>query len=165
MLGGQGGQSASAGEIQHGWNVRFGLLDLSLVKAAGVTGKVFAGQFAILPEKLAANRARGRFTPFSLYPAALRDLALVVDAHVPAEEVRRQLAKVARAAVGNAFSIENVSLFDVYQGKGLPTEKKSLAFSLVFRANDRTLTDDEVNAVFTKIQKEIVADGKLTIRA
>ena len=41
--------------------------------------------------------------------------------------------------------MESVAPFDVYQGKGLPEGKKSLAFTLVFRATDRTLTDDEVN--------------------
>jgi len=57
-----------------------------------------------------------------------------------------------------------VTVFDVYQGKGLPEGTKSLAFSLVFRAPDRTLTDDEVNTVFTKIQQSIVADGKIAVR-
>ena len=163
--GGQAGQSAIVGDIQHGWTAGFGLVDLALVKAAGVSGKVYAGQFVILPEKLAAEPERRRFAPFSLFPAALRDLALVTEVATPAEEVRRQLAKVARAAAGGGLTVENIALFDVYQGQGLPTGTKSLAFSLVFRAPDRTLTDEEVNAVFTKIQREIVADGKLSIRA
>ena len=65
------------------------------------------------------------------------------------------IAKLARAAVGNAFALETVSAFDVYTGPGVPEGKKSLAFSLVFRAADRTLTDDEVNAAFTKIQDQL----------
>ena len=48
--------------------------------------------------------------------------------------------------------------------KGLPEGKKSLAFSLVFRAADRTLKDDEVNAVFLKIQDEIAKAGTYQIR-
>jgi len=57
-----------------------------------------------------------------------------------------------------------VQPFDVYQGKGLPEGKKSLAFSLVFRAADRTLTDDEVNTVFTKIQDELAKATTYTLR-
>ena len=57
-----------------------------------------------------------------------------------------------------------MTVFDVYQGKGLPEGTKSLAFSLVFRAPDRTLTDDEVNAVFTKIQDDVVATSGYLIR-
>jgi phenylalanyl-tRNA synthetase beta chain len=57
-----------------------------------------------------------------------------------------------------------VDAFDVYQGSGLPEGKKSLAFSLVFRAADRTLTDAEVNAVFQKIQDELVKSTPYQIR-
>jgi len=60
--------------------------------------------------------------------------------------------------------VESVQPFDVYQGKGLPEGKKSLAFSLVFRAADRTLTDDEVNTVFTKIQDELAKATTYTLR-
>ena len=99
-----------------------------------------------------------------MFPAAWRDLALVVDAATPAAEVQKSLAKVARAAVGNAFALERAAVFDVYQGKGLPDGKKSLAFNLVFRSNERTLTDDEVNAAFVRIQQDIAADGTASVR-
>ncbi len=157
--GWQEGHSVSGGELQHGWIARFGLLNLAMIKALGIEGKVYGGILAILPEKLAAVSSRRRYADFSLFPAALRDLALVVDLATPSAEVRKALAGLARAAVGNAFVVESVDVFDVYQGKGLPEGKKSFAFSLVFRANDRTLTDEEVNKVFTQIQDEV---GKTT---
>jgi phenylalanyl-tRNA synthetase beta chain len=164
-FGWQEGQSAAAGEMQHGWTARFGLLSLAMVKAFGVEGKVYAGIFAILPEKLAAaTAARRRYADFSLQPAALRDLALVVPIAASAGEVQKALAKSARAAVGTAFVLEGVTVFDVYQGKGMPEGTKSLAFSLVFRAPDRTLTDDEVNTVFTRIQDDLVATSGYVIR-
>ena len=165
FFGWQEGHSAAAGQIEHGWTARFGLLNLAMVKSLGVEGKVYAGIFALLPERISGGSDRRRYSDFSLFPAALRDLALVVEAATPAADVQKSLAKAARAAVGNAFTIESVNVFDVYQGKGLPEGKKSLAFSLVFRAADRTLTDDEVNAVFTKIQQAIVTDGKISVRA
>jgi phenylalanyl-tRNA synthetase beta chain len=55
-------------------------------------------------------------------------------------------------------------VFDVYRGTGLPEGKKSVAFTLTFRSAERTLTDDEVNAVFSRIQQGIVADGSLAVR-
>ena len=67
-------------------------------------------------------------------------------------------------AAGNAFSLERVAVFDVYQGKGLPEGTKSLAFSIVFRSPDRTLTDDEVNAAFNKIQADVVQSTGFSIR-
>jgi phenylalanyl-tRNA synthetase beta chain len=165
--GWQEGHSASAGNLKAGWMARFGLLNLAMIREAGVEGKVWAGMFAILPEKLAelSQTSRRRYQDFSLYPAALRDLALVVDSGRHAEEVRTALLNVARAsAQGTAFVVESVDVFDVYQGKGLPEGKKSLAFSLSFRSAERTLTDDEVNVAFAKIQKDIVADGSMTVR-
>jgi phenylalanyl-tRNA synthetase beta chain len=88
----------------------------------------------------------------------------VVDASAAAGDVQKTLAKTARAAAGNSFAVESVTVFDLYQGKGLPEGKKSLAFSLVFRAADRTLTDDEVNAVCQKIQDELVKSSPYQIR-
>jgi len=163
-FGWQSGHAAGAGEMLGGWTARFGLVDLALAKSLGIEGKVYAGFFAILPEKITSESVRRRYSDFSLFPAALRDLALVVDAATPADDVRKQLTKVARAAVGNAFALERVAVFDVYQGTGLPEGKKSVAFALTFRAADRTLTDDEVNAAFQKIQDEIVKTNGWTVR-
>ena len=163
--GWQEGQSALAGDISQGWTARFGLLSLARAKAYGVEGKVYAGFFAILPGKLtAASAARKRYADFSLQPAALRDLALVVPTETAASEVQKLLGQAARAAAGNAFTLESLALFDVYQGKGLPEGTKSLAFSLIFRAPDRTLTDEEVNAAFTKIQTDLVQSTGFIIR-
>ena len=165
-FGWQEGHSAAMGGLQtHGFEARFGLMNLAMVRALGIEGQVMAGIFAILPGKLAAAGGPRRYQDFSHYPPVLRDLALVVDAAVLAEDVRRTLAQTATSVVGDAFAVEQVAIFDVYQGRGLPEGKKNLAFSLVFRAADRTLTDDEVNAAFAKIQKAITADGRISVRA
>ena len=165
-LGWQEGHSAAVGTLAaDGFEARFGLMNLAMVRALGIEGQVMAGIFAVLPEKLAAGAKPRRYQDFSHFPPALRDLALVVDATAPAEDVRQRLEQTARRVVGGAFAVEQVGIFDVYQGQGLPEGKKSLAFSLVFRAADRTLTDDEVNAAFGKIQQDITADGKTRVRA
>ena len=162
--GWQEGHSAAAGEMKQGWTVRFGLLNLAMVRSLGVEGKVWAGMLAVLPSKLAAVTKHPRYQAFSLFPAALRDVALVVEVARHAEEVRLAVQKVARSVTGPGVFLEAVSLFDVYQGAGLPEGKKSLGFSLSFRSAERTLTDDEVNASFTKLLQEIAADGTMTVR-
>ena len=164
-FGWQEGQSAAAGDLAaHGFQARFGLMNLAMVRALGLEGKVLAGIFAIFPDKIAPGGGPRRYQDFSHYPPVLRDLALVVEAAAPAGEVRRRLAETARQVVGGAFAVEQVVVFDVYQGKGLPDGRKSLAFSLVFRAADRTLTDDEVNAAFARLQDEIVRTTGWTVR-
>ncbi|MDJ0459384.1 phenylalanine--tRNA ligase subunit beta [Arthrobacter sp. NQ7] len=76
----------------------------------------------------------------STFPVATQDVALVVPAEVPADEVLGALRE------GAGELLEDVALFDVYAGKGIEDGKKSLAFGLRFRAADRTLTADEASA-------------------
>jgi phenylalanyl-tRNA synthetase beta chain len=76
------------------------------------------------------------------YPMATQDVALVVADGVPASEVEAALVAGAEAAGGRL--LEQVRLFDVYTGEQTGEGRKSLAYTLRFRAPDRTLTDDEV---------------------
>jgi phenylalanyl-tRNA synthetase beta chain len=73
----------------------------------------------------------------STFPVATQDVALVVDEAVPAEAVQTALSR------GAGVLLESIRLFDVYQGDRIGEGKKSLAFSLRFRAADRTLTVEE----------------------
>jgi len=83
----------------------------------------------------------------SPYPVATQDVALVVPAAVPAAEVEAALVAGAAAAGGDGSSLlEEVALFDVYTGAQAGEGRKSLAYTLRFRAPDRTLTDEEVTA-------------------
>ena len=84
-------------------------------------------------------------TPVSTYPPGKEDIALVVDAAVPAGEV------LAVVQEGAGELGEEVRLFDVYTGEQLGADKKSLAFALRLRAADRTLTAEETAAVRERI--------------
>lgn len=77
---------------------------------------------------------------FSTYPPALIDVALVVSAGTPAEQVREALV------AGAGPLLETVRLFDVYTSEALGEGRKSLAYKLTFRAGDRTLTVEEAVA-------------------
>ena len=162
--GWQSDQYTLQGDMRYGWTARYGMLDLAGLKSRDISGKVLAGVFAILPERLNSGGKRKRFQPFSLQPMALRDVALVVDESTAAGDVSKQVSKIARAAA-KGFDLEDVTLFDVYQGEGLPTGKKSLAFSLSFRAADRTLTDQEVNQAFKTVLEQIAAKTDFEVRS
>ena len=81
----------------------------------------------------------------SAYPLAVQDVALVVPQSVPAADVERAL--VAGAAVAGDVQLESLSLFDVYTGEQVGAGRKSLAYTLRFRAPDRTLTAEDVSVV------------------
>jgi phenylalanyl-tRNA synthetase beta chain len=88
----------------------------------------------------------------STHPVALRDVALVVDASVPAASVEAAL----RAGAGSL--LEQVRLFDDYRGSQIEAGRRSLAYRLVLRAGDRTLTGEEADAVVEAAVAEAAAD-------
>ena len=85
------------------------------------------------------------YTPLPKYPAVSRDLALVCSEEITVA----QAEDVITAAAGKL--LRSVKLFDIYRGVGVPEGKKSMAFSLELRADDRTLTDTDSEAVTAKV--------------
>ena len=85
------------------------------------------------------------YTPLPKYPTVSRDLALVCGESVTVA----QAEEVITAAAGKL--LRDVKLFDIYRGAGVPQGKKSMAFSLELRADDRTLTDTDSEAVVSRI--------------
>jgi len=80
-----------------------------------------------------------RYEAVSKFPPVIRDLSVVVDAHLP---VGSMLADLEQAGIAG---VQRVTLFDLYQGVGIPEGKKSLAFRVLFQDTQRTLTDAEVD--------------------
>ena len=85
------------------------------------------------------------YTPLPKYPTVTRDLALICDEAVTVA----QAEEVMTAAAGKL--LRGIKLFDIYRGTGVPEGKKSMAFSLQLRADDRTLTDTDSEAVINKV--------------
>jgi len=87
--------------------------------------------------------------PLPRFPAVQRDLAVVVATGVPAAEVSRAIR-----AIPNPH-LKRVALFDVYTGEQVGAGRKSLAYSLLYQAEDRTLTDAEVNAMHREVVERL----------
>jgi len=85
------------------------------------------------------------YTPLPKYPSVTRDLSLICDEAVTVADVEA----VITASAGKL--LRGVKLFDIYRGVGVPEGKKSMAFSLELRADDRTLTDTDSEAVVSKV--------------
>ncbi len=94
----------------------------------------------------------GEMKPLPRFPAMQRDLALVMDEAVNVGPLMADMRKAAGKL------LESIEMFDVYRGAQVGEGKKSVAFSLTFRAPDRTLTDDEVTKAMDKVRK--VCDEK-----
>jgi phenylalanyl-tRNA synthetase beta chain len=114
----------------------------------GIDGEVYCAEinFTTLLTLLAPEAL---YTPLPRFPAVERDIAVVCDEALTVAQVETCIL-----AAGGKL-LKKVALFDVYRGKGIPEGKKSLAFSLVLRAEDRTLTDTDSEGVMSRILEEL----------
>jgi len=102
-----------------------------------------------LEELLARAEPVRHLQPLPRFPSISQDMSLVVDEGVSAQEVEDLI----RRAGGSL--LEGVTLFDLYRGEPIPPGKKSLAYSLTYRHDERTLTDKQVAKVHSKIAKQL----------
>jgi phenylalanyl-tRNA synthetase beta chain len=93
------------------------------------------------------------------FPAVERDLALIIDEDIEAENLEQTITR----AAGNLLT--SIEIFDVFRGKQVPPGKKSLAFRLVFQSKERTLTEEEVNTLLDKIFKVVEKTFNAKLRA
>ncbi|MFR4798960.1 MAG: phenylalanine--tRNA ligase subunit beta, partial [Lentihominibacter sp.] len=85
------------------------------------------------------------YTPLPKYPSTSRDIALLVDEDMAVGRIEEIIKKYGKSI------LEDVRLFDVYRGKQVEEGKKSVAFNLIYRDKDKTLTDEEVTSVHGKV--------------
>lgn len=91
------------------------------------------------------SKMTSEYKPLPKYPAVTRDIAMLVKDEIMVKEIEDIIKK------NSGKILEDVRLFDVYKGKQVPDGTKSIAYSITFRAEERTLTDDDVNKVMEKI--------------
>lgn len=89
------------------------------------------------------------YKAISEYPSIRRDLALVIDDKLRISKVFFEIEKLQEPL------LQDLKLFDLYQGKGLPDGCKSIALSLIFQENTRTLTDEEIDDAMARIEKHL----------
>ena len=100
-----------------------------------------------------------KYKEFSKFPSIKKDLAVVVDKDVTSEQIGTWIKKAAGS------SLSNIDVFDVYTGKGIEENKKSIAYSLTFEKMDRTLTDEEINESLEKVVEVLEKKLGATLRA
>ena len=121
---------------------------------------VFQWDLDVLLDALIKQADAGvHFQAFSSFPAADRDLAFFVPTKVAVADLEKVMVKA-----GGAL-LQGVTLFDQYQGEHVPEGQRSLAFRLVYRAIDRTLTDAEVDPVHQQVRDALVEKFQVTLRS
>jgi phenylalanyl-tRNA synthetase beta chain len=105
------------------------------------------------------QRSTPIFQPYSPFPSSDRDIAFFVPTKYPVAEIMRSISRCA----GNL--LERVTLFDEYRGEGVPPDQRSLAFRLVYRSSDRTLTESEIQEVHQKVRDMLVEKYQASLRS
>ena len=106
-----------------------------------------------LDKLLAKKTGKMKYKEISKYPTVKKDISILVDKSVTSNDIAVAIKKSAGSL------LLNTEVFDVYTGKGIEEGKKSLAYSLTFGTNDRTLTDEEINKVLEKIIERLSKIG------
>lgn len=136
----------------------FGELHPQIADNYDLSGRYYMGEIEV--EKLIAHGVGKTLVKhLPKFPSVTRDLAVVVSEEVSSAQLSACIQDAAGAL------LVDVKLFDVYQGDQIKAGEKSMAFALIFQADDRTLTDIEVNAEYEKIYETLRNQYGAVLRA
>lgn len=107
---------------------------------------------------LGAAQPEKTYRPLPKFPASTRDFSFLCDAETPVLTLEKLIAQAIYP------TLEDIRLFDVYRGKQIPQDKKSVAFSVTMRSPERTLTDEEADAAMKRVIKALAKED-ITLRS
>jgi phenylalanyl-tRNA synthetase beta chain len=146
---GHAGQSANV--LVDGQKIGFLVrLKPSIEQELAFTGPVYVFELRISPLE---SPQKPVYRPASPFPATFRDISMLV----PNDRTQDEALAEIRAAAGDL--LESVKLFDLYDGRGVPAGYRSMAFSLCYRAFDRTLNDAEIDKVHNTVRDTLTQTG------
>lgn len=137
-----------------------GVVSPDVLEAFGAKTKSEVVVFDLdLEALLSAAPEKGKYRWIPKHPSVERDIAMIVEKSIYSADV------VGAILAYPSEIVEDAAVFDEYMGKGVPEGKKSLAFNIVYRSPDRTLTDEEVESVHKEIVSRILEDTGGQLRA
>ena len=134
----------------------FGVVHKELLKKMDIENEVYFGELSWSVLLHTVQKAPASFREIPKFPAVKRDLALLTDKSVTFADIRT-------VALNSEHKLlKDIVLFDVYEGKNLPEDKKSYAVSFYLQDSEKTLTDPQIDAILSKIQTNL--EKKLNIQ-
>ena len=134
-----------------------GQIHPNVAKNFGVDGELYCAELSFDELKLAQG-AGAEYVPLPRFPSVTRDIAVVCDETTTVGALEKAIRKGAKGL------LKEVALFDIYRGKGIDEGKKSVAFNLVLRADDRSLTSEEADEDVTSILETLERDCGAKLR-
>ena len=140
----------------------FGQLHPQLRQQKELPDEVYAFEFnleVLLEAMLKTDNLKRLFSSYSTLPPSDRDIAFFVAVDVSVADLQARMTKA------GGKLLESVELFDEYRGENVPEGQRSLAFRLVYRTDDRTLTDEEIEPLQQKVRDALVKQFDVTLRS
>jgi phenylalanyl-tRNA synthetase beta chain len=140
----------------------FGQLHPQLTEQRGLSSEVYVFELeldVILNELERDELLMPVFSPYSVYPSSDRDIAFFAPTQVSVAELQRVMKKA------GGMLLESANVFDEYCGQNVPDGQRSLAFRLVYRASDRTLTDEDVETAHQNVRDALIEKFGVTARS
>jgi phenylalanyl-tRNA synthetase beta chain len=140
----------------------FGQVHPQVRQERGLPEEVYMFQFSagvLLSAIERGDNLARKFVPYSTFPQADRDIAFFVPVEVSVDEIQKAIAKVGGGV------LESIQLFDEYRGENVPDGQRSLAFRLIYRGGDRTLTDAEIEPVQQGVRDVLVKNFEVSLRS
>ncbi len=135
-----------------GW---LGMLHPTLEKQLGFDTQVFLFE---LDQDLLLNKQAPKFKPLSKYPSVRRDIALLVKEEIAVSEIINCIKGCAEQ------TLQDIVIFDIYRGKGVEEGSKSVALSLIIQDFSQTLTDSEIDAIFSRLLETLTTKISAKLR-
>jgi phenylalanyl-tRNA synthetase beta chain len=126
-----------------------GMLHPAVLESFDIKDDISVLEIYDITKLLEYEVTKPRYSALPKFPYVERDIAIIVSREITFEQIEEEIANI-----GSAL-FESLKLFDVYTGKPIPPDKKSLAFTIRFRASDRTLKDEEVDSLHSLIVERL----------
>ncbi|MEZ5359412.1 MAG: phenylalanine--tRNA ligase subunit beta [Candidatus Zixiibacteriota bacterium] len=149
-----GSYKVVCGDKTIGWA---GKVDRKLLKTFDIKQDCYAAELQIA-EMIRAEKGVVLFESLPKFPSSTRDIAIIVDKSVTSGMLKKVIIE------NGGDILDSVTVFDVFTGGNISEDKKSLAFSLIFRSSDKTLADNEVDAVHQRIIKALETSYQARLR-
>ena len=126
-----------------------GILHPGVAEAFDVSGDISIAEIHDISKLLTTIPSKTTFIALPKYPYVERDVSMLLGDDVQVSSVENEILDI------DTNIIEEIKLFDIYKGKSIASDKKSLAFSIRFRSAEKTLTDNEVDELYSRIVKKL----------
>jgi phenylalanyl-tRNA synthetase beta chain len=140
---------------------RFGQLHPQLCQERDLPAATYVFELNLDALLQTNTEAAAAFKTYSTYPAIDRDLAFFIRTDTPVHQIEQVIWKAAKSGQ----LLDSVELFDEYQGESVPEGQRSLAFRLIYRADDRTLTEEDVTPIHEQVRQALIDQLNASLRS